>query len=355
MQERLYDRLKLPEIPALNGLRAVAVFTVIGFHTVNRWFPGRFGVLIFFVLSGFLITWLLLKESASTGRVSLTAFYKRRSLRIFPAFYVFWLLQVFVLAAIPWPLVTSCAAYVGNYYVGAVLHTEAPVMGHTWSLAVEEQFYLLWPLIFAWQRHNLRRLAWYLAGVVLAVQILRILLFKPGVNGLYVAYAFETRCDALAIGCLIAILLWTQPKIPSWLFSRAAIFAPISVVLACTFVERYDQPGSLLYCFGPVAAASALLIVQAITLSDRGLFALLNHPVMNYLGKISYPLYLYHLIVHQFTHDLPASKVVKGIISLPLLILVASASYFFVEKPFLKLKNRKIQPAPDAIIGLTNE
>ena len=341
--EKFCERLTRPEIPALTGLRAIAALVVVAFHSTSTWFPGWLGVLLFFVLSGFLITWLLLKESESTGTVSLRAFYMRRSLRIFPPFYVFWILQVAMLSPVPWALVGSSAAYVSNYYNGIVLGHEAPVMSHTWSLAVEEQFYLLWPILFVWQRRSPRRLAWYLAGTILGCQVLRVVGYHAGLSGYYVGQAFEMRCDALAVGCLSAIILRTRPAIPSWFLSHGAATLSVAALVALTYVAHTQPTAGLLYCFGPAAIVSAFLIMQSVALSGAGVFSLLEHPVANYLGRISYPIYLYHFLVLNLVHSLHWPKPFRIALGVPLLILVASASYYLVERPFLKLRRRAVR------------
>ncbi|HMB27009.1 MAG TPA: acyltransferase, partial [Blastocatellia bacterium] len=142
----LQSKLSLSHIPALDGIRAIAVFLVIFYHFGFAWAPGGLGVTMFFVLSGFLITWLLLKENGKYGDVSLKGFYLRRVLRIFPAFYVYWTALVFLLLLkgkdVLWPHAISSFFYVSDYY-NAILGDPNNGFSHTWSLAIEEQFYLL--------------------------------------------------------------------------------------------------------------------------------------------------------------------------------------------------------------------
>src|SRR6267378_3170255 len=138
-------------LPALDGLRAIAVFTVIVYHFGIHTVPGDLGVSAFFVLSGFLITWLLLKEQRATGTVSTRQFYTRRVLRIFPAYYVFLAASFAVDYARgqQWPpgLRLSGLFYVVNYYNAFHGHNAGSI-SHAWSLGIEEQFYLLWPMLF---------------------------------------------------------------------------------------------------------------------------------------------------------------------------------------------------------------
>jgi peptidoglycan/LPS O-acetylase OafA/YrhL len=137
--DQLDSKLSHSHIPALDGLRAVAVFLVIIAHFGFVMVPGAHGVMIFFVLSGFLITWLLLKENERYGTVSLAAFYKRRTLRIFPAFYAYWLLMITLLVgtgrAVLWRHAWRALFYTSNYY-SAFRGDPNNGFSHTWSLAI---------------------------------------------------------------------------------------------------------------------------------------------------------------------------------------------------------------------------
>src|SRR5262245_22242535 len=148
----LQAKLSRSHIPALDGFRAIAVLLVIFYHFGFEKVPGGSGVTMFFVLSGFLITWLLLKEHEKNGKISLKGFYRRRILRIFPAFYAYWLGLVFLLLitgkSILWPHAIASFVYLTNYY-NAILGDPNTGFSHTWSLAIEEQFYLLWPFFFS--------------------------------------------------------------------------------------------------------------------------------------------------------------------------------------------------------------
>src|SRR5438105_3314001 len=154
--------LSARHLPALDGLRMVSAFLVVLYHSGFEHVPGGHGVLAFFVISGFLITWLLLQEEARRGAVSLRLFYVRRTLRIFPAFYAFWLLWTGALLLsgrpIHWPQALSALGYVSNYYQ-AISGDPNTGYSHTWSLAIEEQFYLLWPMSFIALRRRPRAIA----------------------------------------------------------------------------------------------------------------------------------------------------------------------------------------------------
>src|ERR1700730_15754520 len=226
--ESLLDR---SHIPALDGLRAVAVFLVIIAHFGFAQVPGAHGVMIFFVLSGFLITWLLLKESERYGKISLAGFYKRRTLRIFPAFYVYWLILITLLVAtgkaVLWPHAWSALFYASNYYT-AIHGDPNNGFSHTWSLAIEEQFYLLWPLVFLMLRNNLKRMTAFLVCLIGAVWVHRaVLCFGLHIDQAYIQDAFDTRLDALMVGCLLAVLLKRRALSSVWRVASASTLMPL--------------------------------------------------------------------------------------------------------------------------------
>src|SRR6476469_4231620 len=206
---KLRASLHLAEIPSLFGIRALAALLVVLGHIDDRIGVGGQAVTCFFVLSGFLITHLLLKETGKTGSVSLKQFYFRRTLRIFPAYFGYCALYLFLKLClgkpIDWPAYAACLMYVSNFYQAAGLGTST--MNHTWSLATEEQFYLLWPALFVFfsQRHQLIRALLVAIGCVWIYRTVHLLLYPAALD--YVYLRFETSCDALAIGCLCAILV----------------------------------------------------------------------------------------------------------------------------------------------------
>ena len=351
--QSLRSKLALPNIPALDGMRAVAVFLVIFYHFGFDRVPGGLGVLIFFVLSGFLITWLLLKENNSTGAVSIRGFYIRRALRIFPAFYCFWLgtaaLLIVTHRAVDWPHALSALCYTSNYYQGIVRPPDSFV-SHTWSLAIEEQFYLLWPGIFYLFRSRLKILTGLVAGIIVCVWTWRLVLqFAFHVNQSYIYRAFETRIDHLMVGCLLALLIrqgaatsllakccrhiWT-PLVPAGLL----------FVSACVFGQSPDYRDSIGFILEPLLVA--MLLVQLIYFESTSLWKWTNTSVMRWLGRISYSLYLYQQItLHPAQRLLARFPVaVQLLAGTAFTIVMAAASFYLVERYFLQLK-RKFAPA----------
>jgi peptidoglycan/LPS O-acetylase OafA/YrhL len=343
----LTETLSWRHLPALDGLRAIAVLTVMVYHFGVKAVPGDLGVSAFFVLSGFLITLLLLREHERHGDVSLRGFYLRRTLRIFPAYYAY-LAFSFAIDHVrhdPWSptLIWSSLLYVVNYFNAFNNHPTTSV-AHAWSLAVEEQFYLLWPLAFlAVASRGRRALSAMLASSVVVVLLWRSYLFLVrDVGSAYVYNAFDTRFDNLAVGCLLAVLA-TRP----WLARGAALVAGRSwyplLTMAAIVVSRTAISATYHYTTGFTVDALlvAVLIVQLLQLHGSALWRWLAHPVTRYLGAISYPMYLYHGWGLAVGHHLPwlpwPLQLLVGTLAT---VLLATGSYRMVEQPFLRLKER---------------
>jgi peptidoglycan/LPS O-acetylase OafA/YrhL len=357
--DELKARLNLSSIPALDGVRAVAVFLVILYHYGFSRVPGGHGVMLFFVLSGFLITWLLLKENDKTGTISLKGFYWRRVLRIFPAFYVFWFLMVAYLLlrgkGVPWPHALSAFFYTSNYYAAFNNHPEN-LFSHTWSLCIEEQFYFLWPAAFILLRHNLRRMTQVLTALIVCVWLYRAaLVYGFGVNVSYIYTAFDTRLDHLMVGCLLAVLLKRDALPALWSSVTSHAAAPL-VTIALLAASIYAGQEHLapryrdVFGYAVEPLLMAVFIVQMVKLSASDAWAWTEWAWVKYLGRISYPLYLYQ----QFT-IYPTSKALAflpwplqlaGVIVAT--VVAASLSYFIVERYFLKLKDAGRQNSPSA-------
>lgn len=335
-------------LPALDGLRAVAVFEVMAGHA-GLWARADLGVTLFFVLSGFLITRLLLAEYARSETINVWRFVGRRAGRIFPAYYAF--LAVSFLAdrlhGSPWPkdLAVAGVTYTMNYY-NAIHGHPATTIAHAWSLAVEEQFYLLWPLTFLFLAHR-RRLVEGMIVVTGAVLLWRtVALVTLHATSSYLYNAFEARCDALAIGCLLAACTVRASRgFTAWQTRLTAkAWYPFVTVVVLTATDLL-LPGWYRYTVGFTVDAllCALLLVQCMASSTSPAWSWLNHPVFVFLGTISYPMYLYHEWgASAGHHALPAAPFVAGTLAT---VVLASGSYFVIEKPFLALRSRLL-PAP---------
>jgi peptidoglycan/LPS O-acetylase OafA/YrhL len=359
----IYRRLALPSIPALEGVRALSVLLVILSHLGVAWSSGAHGVMAFFVLSGFLITWLLLRENELTGEVSLKKFYARRTLRIFPAFYVFWVIYIVLMWAVqhraPWRDYMAAFFYVSNYY-SAIVNPPHMAMSHTWSLGVEEQFYLLWPLVFRRYRNNLPLLTRILCTVIGVVWIYRWVLysrFYPGYSWLFCS--FDCRADHLAVGCLTAVVMKRQlfPRAAQWFTENSAAPLLTLSLLAGSMYLWLDRGEAYVFSVGfsldPLLMA--VLMVQWIALSGRPAWSWLNWSMVRYLGRISYSAYLYHWLVDNALITTRLSSLplaARAVIAVIVSNLIAAASFRFVERPILQRKKRfEVVPSLDHHAG----
>jgi peptidoglycan/LPS O-acetylase OafA/YrhL len=356
----LDSRLRSRHLPALDGLRGCSAWLVVLAHVGLLPFGfGTLGVAIFFVLSGFLITWLLLGERDSTGSISLRNFYVRRTLRIFPAFYVFWVLQVLTFKVTQQPIhgpeIAAAFFYYYDYYAGLASHfgwTLTHIMGPTWSLGVEEKFYLLWPWCFALCVGRPKLLIKIAAGIVLCTWVYRIL----GVSFTnlpvdYFSYAFDCRLDNIMIGCLLALLvkngghgrLWTAlAPAPAWAFVTTLALAGMAL-LNGSFPRFYASIGLSIS-----AVLIVILFVQVISWSSHALLSWLDSPVMRFFGQTSYSMYLYHWpIIFLVQYFLGGVRWKYQLIAILFgTVIAAFLSFQCIETPFLRLKRRFESGAP---------
>jgi peptidoglycan/LPS O-acetylase OafA/YrhL len=341
-------------LPALDAIRGASALLVVLAHTIVPRAFGALGVAIFFVLSGFLITWLLIREHAKTGRISLRNFYIRRTLRIFPAAYVAW--AVCVAAAllrgldISWLEAGASLVYLGDYYNAlqpVLADSGARIMGITWSLGVEEKFYLIWPFLFVRYRTDLARLFRFSIVLIAAVWLYRIVLWPfADVPRDYLRYAFEARLDNIIFGCVAAVGLklgYFNPVFDAVRRSSAAPIALVLVLLLDVFVEGVLGAGYH-YAFGMTfeAALIAAILLQLVWLGAQGEWRWMEHPVSRFFGAISYSLYLYHtIVIAMVEHYLPNLQLRYTIPPIfAASISLAWLSHRFVEQPILRLKHR---------------
>jgi peptidoglycan/LPS O-acetylase OafA/YrhL len=335
-------------IPSLDGLRAISIALVFAHHVAgtphspipaavaNQLALGELGVRVFFVISGFLITGLLLKELDKHQHIRLGRFYFRRTMRIFPPYYAF-VLALIVLQAMGWIEllrgdVLHALTYTSNYHPVRSWNT-----GHTWSLAVEEQFYLLWPavLLMAGRRRGLM----IAASLILICPFLRLALsaVSPEIQS-GIGHRFETMADALAVGCLLAGMRgWLkQQPLYNWLLrSRLFIFVPVVVVAANLMHDHWRA--FILVGFTVMNIGIALTIDWCVTNYTGRVGKLLNAGPMVYVGVISYSLYLWQQIFLNRTSEAVANTFPLNI---GLAILMALASFYLIERPSLALRQR---------------
>ena len=380
---------RLPYMPGLDGLRALAVVAVLLYHAGFSWLPGGFlGVEVFFVISGYLITALLLAEWRRLGCVDLKAFWLGRARRLLPALYLV-LVATLAYAVVFLPSevaglradVLAALGYVTNWYLvlGQESYFEAigrpSLLKHLWSLAVEEQFYLLWPLVFWFgvsfgaTRWRQRRVLMVALGGAAASALLMAALFVPGVDPSRLYYGTDTRAAGLLIGAALA-MVWSpelrktrsrsrscptvrglrgfrQDRAPGrfrrrwrWMAPRLldalGLAALGTLVFLCLSLGEFD---ALLYRGGlaSVSLATAALIMALSHPQTRlGGSALLGWGPLRWIGERSYGIYLWHWPVFMVTRpqlDVPFESLQLLALRLALTLVLAELSYRFVETP----------------------
>jgi peptidoglycan/LPS O-acetylase OafA/YrhL len=356
--------IKFKRYPSLDGLRAISIIIVILSHLVlNKHIPfhfvtdvkwimpltmlftdGGFGVNVFFIISGFLITSLLLKEE-SRGKISLKFFFIRRTIRIFPAYY-FLLLIYFILYLFNFIEISKTSWISSLTYTKYFFQNYDFITDHFWSLSVEEHFYLLYPFIFI-LGIRLRKLILFL--VICLVPLVKIYSHYYVTNflgnELFHQNSIFFRVDSIAIGCLAAIYLekildFIKPKF--LVIFRFSIFILIFIRFVPKILEKlgFGEYFILDVFFNSTGTVSNILIMAIILYSIFGpqkiWFKFLNTPLIKYIGVLSYSLYLYQ----QFFTAKYEYWVCQFPQNILFIILGAMFSYHIIEKPFLKFKHK---------------
>ena len=336
---------------------------MLAYHAgIPRITGGFIGVDVFFVISGFLITGLLLLEIETDGSINFIAFYARRARRLLPAALIV-ILVTLVLSAVILPSVifsgvggdaAASALYVSNYRFALAatdyfsLGVQSPLL-HYWSLGVEEQFYLFWPvlILFGWRLLGRARLPWLILAVTIVSFVLSVVI--TGIQAPWAFYSLPTRAWQLGLGALIALGWLTLPK--SWpvLTATLAGLGGLALILAATFLIKTSTPYPGWAALAP-AAGAALVVASG---ERRGSIAarLLSIAPARWIGRISYSLYLWHwplliLIPAALGRGDPITKVVLAIAS----IGVAHLSTRFIEQPFRSASWSRLTPA--RVLGL---
>jgi len=344
------------QIPTLDGLRAISFLIVFVSHTgLIPAVPGGFGVTVFFFLSGYLITTLMRREMEKSGTVSLRNFYIRRALRILPPFYLVLAVASIMTEAgafkdvtIEWKGVAAQVFHFSNYWL-IINHWprgQAPGTPVFWSLAVEEHFYLLFPLIFLafWRaRFSARAKALSLLGVCAVILLWRIYLVSHGSSPERTNMGSDTRFDSILFGCILAFwnnpalegrdantFLWRNVLLPLGVAGLVFSFVYRSAAFRETF--RYTLQG---LCLIPVFVAG----VRWPTMLP---FRLLNWRPVAFMGVLSYSLYLVHFVVLRCLEANLAtlSPVVRAALALAISLLLAYLIYVTIEKPCARLRKR---------------
>ncbi len=355
---------RLHYVPGLDGLRAIAVMAVLLYHAnltglfgdEGIAFPGGFlGVEVFFVVSGYLITALLLSEWRDASRIALGNFWLRRARRLLPALFLL-LAAVMVLSLLFYPDevaslrgdVLSALGYVTNWNFILADKSYFEQIGrpsmvtHLWSLAVEEQFYLIWPLVFAFgmKRLGARRFGMVvIAGAALSA-LWMFILFDPDADPSRVFMGTDTRASALLIGCALAFV-WPQWRLRAEVRTGARVLLDVAGVAALAgLVWMFWSVGEFdtwLYPFGFLACSvlSAVAIATVVHPASRLGPALGNRP-MRWVGVRSYGIYLWHWPIFMITRpgiDVQFEGLPLFAFRFGLTFAIAALSYRYVEEP----------------------
>ncbi|WP_116995953.1 acyltransferase family protein [Desertimonas flava] len=373
---------RVPYLPGLDGMRAIAVVAVILYHTNNGWVPGGFiGVEVFFVISGYLITLLLIGEHEKTGHIDLKQFWLRRARRLLPAlFLLLGSLMIYValfkrdqLGNIRGDVIAGLT-YVSNWYQiwvgqGYTSSLDFVPLRHLWSLAVEEQFYLVWPLVMVGLirlgRRRLPTVALWLIGAAFAITLVTALLFAGGRPGEATNLTWEisgreivkndalylstiTRASGLLIGAAFAMLWRPVAVMRGPLRNRGRELDVLAIVgmaglvaLAWKLHVAYEDGRGDPWLFRGgflLVALCTLLVMAAVTHRGAAAGPILGNPVFNWIGTRSYGLYLFHWPIYQILREQAGKELPFNdfVIAMILTVMITEASYRVVETPVRK-------------------
>lgn len=377
--------------PALDGLRAVAVLMVVALHVgflmhppvvglAKTYFPGGFaGVDVFFVLSGFLITWLLLHERQRHGRISIKRFYARRALRLLPALVALLVVQALYALKQGMPVfsefkvLAAVLLYASNFVQAFHLHMP-PELSHTWSLAVEEQFYLVWPAALTYLLIRRVRdgkpprisVPAILTVALVATNVARIIDWHA--QGYPAAYMLPyCHADGLIIGAMLAFAhhAGRAPKRGA----AAAGWAGLVFLLVFLVVWPEGKAGNVIYYGGfTVLALASAAVLNAVLVAPGRLSRVLSWRPLVGIGRVSYGLYLWHVLLFTVLTEntLGLGRWTRAFLGLALSAAATLASWILVEQPALRVKERYSADAParttaprtqprrtGAVVGLT--
>ena len=349
------------EIPSLSGIRAFSWLIVFTSHAVESLgIPGRFGVTVFFFLSGYLITTLLRLEHERTGTISLKAFYMRRVLRIWPPLVLVLTIAIALAAlrlstsdgVLHWDAIASLIFHYTNYFEIARHGSFVDFPPGTevcWSVAVEEHFYLLFPALFLILHRVIKTVngrVFALFGICGLVLLWRIWLVYVGhVSTIRIGFATDTRFDSMLFGCILG--LWKNPaldvgesripeKLWKWAFFPGALVALLIVVALLHGSEAFRYTAS----FTVQGILMMPLFITAIRWPKWGPMYLLNLKPVKFVGELSYSLYLSHLVILRTLAHFGIAGMRGAALSLLASLAVSWLIYELVEKPSARLRRR---------------
>ena len=344
--------------PALDGVRGWMAFGVLVAHVHLPWFPGAMMLMeLFFVVSGFLITSIIWRNVTKHGRVNLVEFWKRRLLRLYPVLIV--VVVVFTGIALlvvedPGPSLKDAAAtlfYVSNFTKLYDYHFPT-LFGQTWSLAIEEQFYLLWPVLF-WCllrfRLNTFSVAGFLILIAAACTLWKIYLINSGAPWSRLYYAPDTRMDAFVAGGLLALF---YPHLQQW--CQRPLSHALLVLGSCAYLVllAFGTPHEMAYFHWQQSTAIVLcsmLTLLLVSPRNSAFKSLFSTRASVFFGQRCYSIYLWHWpVIWMLLVTLNPDRLVLLAITLPLVLALSCLSYSYVEIPFQAIRNSSARPEPAA-------
>ncbi len=355
--------------PGLNGLRFLSALAVIITHVElmqdklgleNLWNDllvhnlGVIGVSFFFVLSGFLITYLMIEERDSFKSFSVKSFYLRRIFRIWPLYFLILILGFFIL-----PKVTYVPFFSENLEVNFLpnliiylfifpnialsIFPAVPLIGQSWSIGVEEQFYLLWPIIFKFSKNFNLNLLMKLLFLFVFMKFV-VLLFSLQIDSNWLLVVKKNlamlKFENMIIGSMGAVIMKNKDKYIKYILNNMALFFSVAGI----FVSLYFIPNYLRDGLHILHALFFIIIILNVSSNPKS-FLKLENKLFNFLGRISYGIYMYHLIIIYFTINILMiydiySKLLLYTISILMTCIVSYISYIIFEKRFLNLKKK---------------
>ncbi len=344
------DFLREKFFPSVDGLRGVSIIAVVWHHAAGHrtgiLAQGHLGVQLFFAISGFLITTLMLREHDRSGAISLRNFYVRRTLRIFPAYFATSFLYVILVAAIEphspagiqfWDNLPYYLTYTSNWFVDITAGPRV-IFYFAWSLATEEQFYLMWPWVVRFARRR------YQPVLVMTLLLAASEIARAGVPAReMMAQPLPIRmlgsiASPICLGCLVAYLLHDPSGYRAALLVAGRRWsAPLASALLLGSVAVDGTPTLV------ISLAMTYLVASVVIRPDHAMRTVFDGKVLTYIGKISYGIYLYHMLaINAARRFAVASRdpVLVTLVAVPLAVGIATVSYRYFELPLQRLKHR---------------
>ena len=352
-------------VVGLDGVRGVAVLLVFishfhwilspdpfltkvtPWHFINRTFEAGFmGVDIFFVLSGFLITSLLMKDRSTNQKNLFKRFYRRRALRLLPALYALLIADFFVSrwenfpGDIQWRTTWHAVLFLNNWNIVNNFGEAQNDLGHLWSLGIEEQFYLIWPLTI-WLLAKLKIPSKMMIPLILfaslVVMVHRTSLWNDGTSWIILYIRTDTRLDSLLIGAMFAYV-YRHFQVPSKILNSVATLSFLGLV----YIKYVLDKSPFIFEMGwTIIALLAGFIILSVAEGVFFIQKVFTWRPLTMIGKVSYGLYLWHMPIFVLfgRHVTSGSRPLRLLIGIILASVVTSLSWFFIEKPFLNLKD----------------